>query len=215
MTSSSIPLDECVALAYRVSGDPWFVNWVRSDPSDKTIGRHFDSLHALAKCLLHEMKAAGHVVRASSGGYGLANPNNGRFQSLKKKLKSDWLPQAQGLDLAEYLENLFVRERGAIRREHIEQINLALADAAHRANGSDSAIRSPNVGMRGPGRPGDKLSEIHEQMSKDIKDKSLTLDALSSMKQKELAAKYGAARATVVKARKKVLDESRRESVTN
>ena len=130
MTRKSMPREECVALAHRVSGgDRGFVNWVHNDPSDKIIGRHFDSPRVLAKCLLREMEAAGHVVLTSSDGYRLANPKNGRFQSLKKKLESDWLPQAQELSLVEYLENLFVGERGAIRREHIEQMNLALAMA--------------------------------------------------------------------------------------
>ena len=164
MTGKSIPREECVALAYRVSGgDRVFVNWVHSDPSDKIIGRHFDSPRALAKCLLCEMEAAGHVALASSGSYALANPNNGRFQPLKKKLESDWLPQAQELSLVEYLENLFVKERGAIRKEEIEQIGLALIVGPHGANGSDmggkaDARHSPK---RKPGSPPDKR-ELHD-----------------------------------------------------
>jgi hypothetical protein len=161
MIRNSIPLEECVALAYRVSGgDCSFVKYVRIDPHDKHC-RYFDSIHALARCLVREMEAAGHVVRGSSGDYRLAYPNNGRFQPLKKMLESDWLPQAQELSLVEYLEKLFVKERGTIRREEIEQINLALIDVAHRANGNDAAAqtRGQNLGdvvvhvVKGNGTP--------------------------------------------------------------
>jgi hypothetical protein len=138
MTSKSMPREECVALAQRVSdGDREFVDCVRSDRGDKIFDRHFDNLHALARGLERQLEAAGCVDRTWSGGYKLAYPNHGRFQALTEQLESDWLPQAQELTLVEYLENLFVKERGAIRREEIEQI-LAPTDEAHRANGSDA-----------------------------------------------------------------------------
>jgi hypothetical protein len=102
------------------------------------------------------MEAAGHVVRESSGDYRLAYPNNGRFQPLKKMLESDWLPQAQELSLVEFLENLFARERGAIKRSEIEQIDLALVDV-HVVKGKRAP--APNTGKpngrarkRGAGR---------------------------------------------------------------
>jgi hypothetical protein len=155
VTNKSIPLQECVVLAHRVSdGDCSFVNWVRIDPDDKH-GRYFDNLHALARSLVREMEAAGHVVREPSGEYGLAYPNDGRFQSLKKKLESEWLPQAQELSLVEYVEKLFVKERGVIRREEIERIGLALVDAAHDASGSNAA-RIGCLGQRLKGKAGRK-----------------------------------------------------------
>ena len=157
MTSKSIPREECLALAHRVSGgDRAYVDWVRIDPGDKTYDRYFDNLHALARGLARELVEAGHVVLASSGSYVLANPNDGRFQPLKKKLESDWLPQAQKLNLVEYLENLFVKERGAIKRDEIEQIGLALVAGVHGANDS-SARASKGKSGRKPDFPPEHL----------------------------------------------------------
>jgi len=174
MTSKSIPRKECLALAHRVSGgDPAYVNWVGKDQGDKTYDRYFDNLHALARGLARELEKAGHIVCDPSGGYRLANPNDGRFEQLKKKLESDWLPKAQELSLVEYLENRFLAERGEIRREEIEQISLALVDtdAAHRANGSDTAGMKQKKGGR-IGRKPNPLWDVCRQ------------DALAHLKEK-------------------------------
>jgi hypothetical protein len=164
MTSKSISREECLALAHRVSGgDRSYVDWVRRDEGDKTFDRHIDNPHALAKGLAHQMEAAGAVsVRPlPDGEFGdrlasITKPYVGRLHHLVEPFEV-WLassPHYVRDDIAgngngskvfeyhalvEYLATRFVREMGAIRREEIEQIGLALvdADAAHRANGSD------------------------------------------------------------------------------
>jgi hypothetical protein len=209
MTSKSIPREECVALAHRVSGrDRTYVDWVRIGRGDKTYDRYFDNLHALARGLARELVEAGHVALALSGSYELANPNDGRFQPLKKKLKSDWLPQAPELGLVEYLENLFVKERGEIRREEIERIGLALV-GPHWANESDmdgkaDACHSPK---RKPGRPLDKREHVEVTMRQDLESGRFTAEKLRDMKGVALAKQYGVHKETASKARKNVLSE--------
>jgi hypothetical protein len=134
--TNSIPLEECVALAHRVSGgDPKYVAWVLSDPAGKTIGRHFDNVTALAECLAREMEAEFRRRNAT-----LAKPGDRRrFQHLFEGFEA-WLSSPHHHHilndrnddkvfarraLVKYLEGRFHKERGAIRREEIEQINLA------------------------------------------------------------------------------------------
>jgi hypothetical protein len=160
-TSKSIPTEECVALAHRVTGDPRFVEYVRKV--------HFDSLRALAKCLAYEMVAEDAIVATSASFVGerlatVAHPKpDGRFKQVIEAFQLSWLsredapirPASEGDrwlpphyvvgcckvfpfgTLVEYLEHLFRTEMGAISREQIEQIGLELADAGHRTNGSE------------------------------------------------------------------------------
>jgi hypothetical protein len=172
MTSKSIPWEECLALAHRVSGgDRAYVDWLRLDQGDKTCDKYFDNIHALATGLAREVEAAGHVVRTSSGSYVLANPNDGRFQPLKKKLESEWLPHAQELSLVEYFESLFVKERGAIRREEIERIGLALVDRRVGSRNVTAAQQTANekmaaatLGKRRKGKRGRKKKYTSAQL---------------------------------------------------
>jgi hypothetical protein len=168
MTSKSISREECIALAHRVSGgDRSYVDWVRRDRGDKTIDRHIDNPHALAMGLVHQMEAAGAVSvrRLPDIEFGerlasITKPYVGRLHHLVEPFEV-WLassPHHVRDDIAgngnggkvfafdalvEYFATRFVGERGAIRREEIEQINLALADAdaAHRANGGRRKTR--------------------------------------------------------------------------
>jgi hypothetical protein len=164
-----------VALAWRVTGDRQFVDWVRSNPA-------FDSLHAMAKCLAYEMAAAG-CVRASSGSElserlaTITKPYLGRFQQLVERFEvwSASTPDhvrgnvygdgkvwfAFGA-LAEYLENLFVSERGAISREEIERIGLALVVGVHGANDS-SAHASKGKSGRKPDFPPQRLEILRKE----------------------------------------------------
>jgi hypothetical protein len=140
-----------MALAQRVTrGDRRFVKWVSIHPTWGQNDPWFASLHSLARCLAKEIEAAveaaGSILLVSSGNGESgpaklakpAKPYVGRFQHLVDGFEA-WLSLSPHGRLVEYLESLFAKELGAIHREEIEQIGLALVDVAQRANASDAA----------------------------------------------------------------------------
>jgi hypothetical protein len=223
ITSKSIPSEECVALAHRVTGDRRFVEYVRKV--------HFDSLRALAKCLASEMVAEDAILASSASFLGerlatVAHPKPGcRFKHLIETFQlswltredastrpasecDDWLPRHYVLGcckvfpfgmLIEYLERLFRKEMGAISREQIEQIGLALVDGDHRAK-DDNPSGKADAGHRAkrkPGRPPDTREVVEAKMKADIEAGEMTVEELTGMKQVALAERYGVHRDTV------------------